>query len=132
MLSVRKFLGCFAFLIATAPFAHSQPFANIELTSNAIAIQTQSDVDAVTVRVVGENYSFQKEFTSSNIVLDLTSLKLNTDGNYQYQVTGITYTGNSQVVSGNGRAPGATMKESQVSTVHGSFDVSGHAILSKF
>ncbi|VUD61849.1 hypothetical protein TDB9533_02908 [Thalassocella blandensis] len=138
MQPVKKKFACLSlflslmFMALTPTLAFSQPFANIELSSDSLAIYALQDVDAISVRVVGKDFSFQQQYTRNNIVLDLSSMKIRADGRYEYEVKGIKYTGESQVVNGNGRAQGTEMKESMVSSITGNFIVRGHTILSKF
>lgn len=116
-------------LVSASAYAQSQPAITVSLTPGALTVQTQQHVDTIEVRVVGDDFFFQKQYNSSNLRLDLATINLTQDGEYRYEITSVTFTGAVQEVSGDGRAEGGAMKESATSVVSGRFNVSNHTIV---
>ncbi len=117
-------------LLATLAYAKETPFARVQFSPSSIEIQSLNTVDAISVRIVGAgNFNYQQQFRSNNVHLDLSTLKFTQDGNYSYEITGTKYTGETRVVSGNGREPGAEVKQSKVRIVTGHFKVKNYSIV---
>lgn len=116
------------FVISASAYAQSQPAITVSLSPNALSVQAQQHVDAIEVRVVGDQFNFQEQYNMPSLVLDLMTLGLSEDGEYHYEITSVTFTGVSQAVSGNGRDSGGVMKESVTSVVSGRFNVTNYAI----
>lgn len=130
MKTMKQIFSGLLLTASTAVVADSEPLANVNFRASSIEIQTLKPVDALSIRIAGAGLSFQQALNTSASLLDATSLGLQEPGVYDYEITGVTYTGDVQTVSGDGRAPGAVLKKSQVSNITGQFTFDGRVITS--
>jgi len=130
----KKFIGSLLFflgVLGSLP-AHSasENDLSIEMASDAIRISTKNHVDKITVRIAGgDDYFFQKTSEETSLALSSEELKLASDGTYQYEVSAISFTGETKVVNGNGRVDGAMLRKSTVTSASGQFQVADLAIV---
>ena len=127
---IGSLLFCLGVLGSLPAHSASETNLSVDMDSDAIRISTKNHVDRITVRIVGgDNYHFQKSSEETSIVLPLKELNFAIDGRYQYEVSGISFTGETKVVNGNGRVDGAMLRKSTVTSASGQFQVADLAIV---
>jgi hypothetical protein len=107
----------------------AQPFAKVTLSPGAVNVSSNSTFDILTLRISGDNFEFDKSAPGAEIFATLMQMQLVADGIYNYEIVGVTYTGETFVSVDEGRAPDATGRKSSIQKQSGQFKVSNFSIV---
>ncbi|WP_028877275.1 hypothetical protein [Teredinibacter turnerae] len=130
MNTTKQLAGCVFALLSAYSYAGDAPFATVGVRATSIEVQPNVSIDAMAIRISGPNLSFQKPLTPAGESLSIDQLGVVDAGTYRYEITGVTFTGETERVNGNGRAPGAVLKKSVVENASGEFTFDGRVLTS--
>jgi hypothetical protein len=116
--------------LSIACSAKAEQSVAVEISDSEIQVIAHGSFDNLSIQITGtQGYGFQKSYENTQITLPISELNLVNDGYYHYEATGIKFTGETRVVNGNGREPGALMRASIVKRKSGRFQVVNSSIV---